>query len=460
MKRILIIGAGWAGLAAAIQVTQAGHHATVLEAARAIGGRARALNVTLPDGKEAVLDNGQHILIGAYVETLKLMQTVGVDNQKTLLRMPLALLYPDGNGLQLPSWKKPWFAGADVATGIFRAKGWSWRDKLGLLRAADAWRRSNFTCAASHTVATLCKGISPRVMAEMIDPLVVSALNTPTERASGQVFLRILRDSLFAHSDAGPGSNLMLPTADLGQLFPDTAWRWLREHGAHLHLGTRAHGLQKDAETLLFSLSKDELLAHIGKGLQPDNALEKARFHAVIIATPAHDAARLLRASAAHLGEARTAAEAWAAQADALQHESITTVYAHSPSARLSAPMLALRSSHETPAQFVFDRGQLTGHTGLLAFVVSASQGDAKSLEQQVIAQGRDQLEISDLEAVKTIVDKRATFACTPALQRPRMEISPGLLACGDYVEGPYPSTLEGAVRSGLAAANAAAGLS
>ena len=246
MKRILVIGAGWAGLAAAIQVTQAGHHATVLEAARAIGGRARALNVTLPDGQEAVLDNGQHILIGAYVETLKLMQTVGVDNQKTLLRMPLALLYPDGNGLQLPSWKKPWFAGADVATGIFRAKGWSWRDKLGLLRAADAWRRSNFNCAASHTVATLCKSISPRVMADMIDPLVVSALNTPTERASGQVFLRILRDSLFAHSEDGPGSNLMLPTADLGQLFPDAAWGWLREHGAHLHLGIRAHGLQKE----------------------------------------------------------------------------------------------------------------------------------------------------------------------------------------------------------------------
>ena len=56
---------------------------------------------------------------------------------------------------------------------------------------------------------------------------------------------------------------------------------------------------------------------------------------------------------------------------------------------------------------------------------------------------------------MQTVVEKRATFACTPGLQRPPQAIAPGLLACGDYTEGPYPATLEGAVRSGLAAAHA-----
>jgi predicted NAD/FAD-dependent oxidoreductase len=58
--------------------------------------------------------------------------------------------------------------------------------------------------------------------------------------------------------------------------------------------------------------------------------------------------------------------------------------------------------------------------------------------------------------AVQTIVEKRATFACLPGLLRPAAQVLPGLLACGDYVEGPYPATLEGAVRSGLQAAQVA----
>ena len=78
LKKIAIIGAGWAGLAAAVAVSHAGQRAIVFEASRTMGGRARALQGTLPDGSEVTLDNGQHILIGAYTETLALMRQVGV----------------------------------------------------------------------------------------------------------------------------------------------------------------------------------------------------------------------------------------------------------------------------------------------------------------------------------------------------------------------------------------------
>ncbi len=115
--------------------------------------------------------------------------------------------------------------------------------------------------------------------------------------------------------------------------------------------------------------------------------------------------------------------------------------------------MLALRASASEPAQFVFDRGQLGGPKGLLAFVISASTGESTTLTRQVMAQAAQQLGLTDLQAVQTIVEKRATFACTPALIRPGMQIAPGLVACGDYIDGPYPATLEGAVRSGLMAA-------
>jgi predicted NAD/FAD-dependent oxidoreductase len=114
--------------------------------------------------------------------------------------------------------------------------------------------------------------------------------------------------------------------------------------------------------------------------------------------------------------------------------------------------MVALRDDADHPAQFVFDRGQLDGTRGLLAFVVSASDGDKETLERQVLAQARTQLGL-ELAPVQTVIEKRATFACTPALQRPSQTVAPGLWACGDYVAGPYPATLEGAIRSGVAAA-------
>ena len=100
--------------------------------------------------------------------------------------------------------------------------------------------------------------------------------------------------------------------------------------------------------------------------------------------------------------------------------------------------MLALRSHTGAPAQFVFDRGQLGGPAGLLAIVVSASSGDRAILQAQVLVQAQQQLRLT-LQPVQTVVEKRATFACTPALKRPPMQIAPGLLACGDYLEGPYP---------------------
>lgn len=147
----------------------------------------------------------------------------------------------------------------------------------------------------------------------------------------------------------------------------------------------------------------------------------------------------------------------WAATAQALQFEAIATIYTHGTGARLSHPMLALRSDAAHPAQFVFDRGQLGGQSGgvqgLLAFVVSASEGDRDTLQTQVLAQAQAQLGLA-LTPLQTVVEKRATFACTPGLVRPPQAIAPGLWACGDYVDGPYPATLEGAVRSGVATAS------
>ncbi|MEG1734744.1 MAG: desaturase, partial [Comamonas sp.] len=89
----------------------------------------------------------------------------------------------------------------------------------------------------------------------------------------------------------------------------------------------------------------------------------------------------------------------------------------------------------------------------LMAFVVSDCRSDRETLQAQVLQQAREQLGWSDIRPVQTVIEKRATFACTPGVERPGAELGQGLWACGDYVAGPYPATLEGAVLSGLDAA-------
>ena len=100
MKKLTIIGAGWSGLACAVAATQAGWQVELFEAANEAGGRARSLDQSFAG---VPLDNGQHILLGAYRDTLDLMRTVGVNPDDVLLRLPLDLRTADGLGFKLPT---------------------------------------------------------------------------------------------------------------------------------------------------------------------------------------------------------------------------------------------------------------------------------------------------------------------------------------------------------------------
>jgi predicted NAD/FAD-dependent oxidoreductase len=297
---------------------------------------------------------------------------------------------------------------------------------------ALGWQVRRFECADAMSVLDVCQGLSPVLIDELIEPLCVSALNTPAHRASGRVFLRVLQDALMSSRD---GADLLLPLCDLSTLLPQAAIAQLLENSQSVKMGARVQSLQHS--------DGGWQLQYQSEGHSLDLSAD-----AVILACPSSEAARLV--------SALPQAQHWRQQAQGLQHEAITTVYAYSPGARLRRPMLALRAAANAPAQYVFDRGQLGGPPGLLAFVVSASPSERDVLEAQVLIQARSQLKLALLQPVQTVIERRATFACTPGLRRPGPRIMPDqprLLACGDYVDGPYPATLEGAVRSGLHAA-------
>jgi uncharacterized protein with NAD-binding domain and iron-sulfur cluster len=133
MKQLRIVGAGWAGLAAAIAAVQDGWEVHLYETAHHPGGRARNLDQAFADHP---LDNGQHVLIGAYRDTLALMRKVDLEPETLLKRLPLNLQFADRQGISLPDGPAPW----NVLVGILGAKGWLWRDKHHLLRACWQWR--------------------------------------------------------------------------------------------------------------------------------------------------------------------------------------------------------------------------------------------------------------------------------------------------------------------------------
>jgi len=131
---VAVIGAGWAGCAAAVELAAAGCTVTLYEAARSLGGRARGVEL-----HARMLDNGQHILLGAYNDTLRLLRRVGIDAKTALLHLPLQMRYPPaGGGMDFLAPRLP--APLHLTVALLRAKGLMWADKMALARFSSTAR--------------------------------------------------------------------------------------------------------------------------------------------------------------------------------------------------------------------------------------------------------------------------------------------------------------------------------
>ena len=428
-----------------MELTRRGEQVTVIEAARTAGGRARRVE---HEGHH--LDNGQHILLGAYHDTLRMMQTVGITPSQALLRLPLQMRYPAGSdGMEFIAGRLP--APLHLLSALLTSQGLSVADKLSLARFSSAARWMNWQLDVDCSVAELLEHFeqTERLIQLMWRPLCISALNTPPERASAKVFLKTLGDSLGAARSA---SDMLLPTRDLSALFPDAAMSYVENRGGKVHLGVHVRALNHQASQSPQSPQSHQANSWHITGDDFDECFDK-----VIVATPAYAAQTLLSPLNTALSDALN-----------FTYEPITTCYLkYDSSVQLDSPFFALRDHAESAqwGQFVFDRGQLdTTQAGLLAVVISAST-EAAALGQAALAQAVA-LQLADVFQRKelatpewswVITEKRATFACEPNLRRPPNETAlNNLWLAGDYTAGDYPATIEGAVRSGLQAASLA----
>lgn len=435
MSDALVVGAGWAGLAAAVGLLEAGQRVTVIDAAPVPGGRARSLALRIDADTTLDVDNGQHLLIGAYRSTLELIRRVGADPAAVLVRSRLRLAGPSGFELRAAPLPAPLHLGV----GLLTARGMPWGERIAMLGAmAGLATRGPDSVAEGSTVAQwLAAHRQPAsLIARIWAPLCIGALNTPPARACARAFAQVLCDALLARA---ADADFLLPRTTLGAVVPEPACDWLAARGATLRWRTACRGLSRDVT---------------GRWQAATDAGPIAADR-VVLAVPPPQVPRLL---------AGTVPEARLAVFDTFEHEPIATVWL-AWRERLELPdvvMLGERPADGEHGQWLFGRSVAAGApVGSVAGVVVSAAGRSAeapaALAAGIARQVAVQLGLPLAAHARAVVERRATIRCSPG--RPRLDTdaladaAPGLALAGDWSWHRYPATIESAVRSGDAAA-------
>jgi len=444
MNPVAVIGGGWAGCAAAVTLARAGMQVRLFESAPVLGGRARrVMRAGLP------LDNGQHLLLGAYEQTLALLALVHGDiaARAVLTRRPLTIvpLARQQEGALTLIRSRP--AGAlGLLLGLLSAHGLTWRERIANIAWFLRLKRAGFARGPNETVARMLAALPQRAAQGLWEPLCLAALNTPPEIASAQIFANVLKAAFAGNANA---SDFLLPATDLTAMFPEAAARFVERRGGVMRTAAPAR--------IVRAVSNDTTL-RVGDAMHSASA--------VVIAVGPH---QLSGAFAPEVLTARPELREFLEQMAALAYEPIVTVWL-GYAAAISLPATIARLD-DAPGQWVVDRPEILAQAHadprrpplqqLLAVIVSASgpheRLDHGGLMRAVDAQLRRlQPARSPCTWSQVIAERRATYACTPRRMRPgQVRLVAGVYLAGDYVDADYPATLEAAVRSGIAAAEA-----
>jgi squalene-associated FAD-dependent desaturase len=445
--KVAVIGGGFAGLTAAVDLQKRGHAVTLVERRGVLGGRATS-------SKDAItgdaVDSGTHLMVGAYRETLALLREAGASD---LVRAQpsLKIDYVDGEGvtsLDCPRWPAPFH----LLVGLMRMRlpKHVRREAARLALAIKLGAPPHGLTLAEYFRKT---GQSAEARALLWDGLSIAILNETPERAAAILFYNVYRAAfLRRHAD----SRLVFACGGLGEI--------------HERLGAY---FERQGGTILKRARVEALRLENGRVIGLDYAQAPRERALVQVATPATDmsltADAIVLATPWH-GVGKVLPAEWREKAPfadiaRLRGAPIVSVEMWLDRVVVDRPMLGLRGCE---VEWVFDKGRLHGREGApqhLSFIVSAAYRTTARPNAEILAVTMEALHKYFPEMIRAtptralvLRDPDATFSCGPEAEAfrpgPTTPIG-GLYLAGDWTNTGLPATIEGAVRSGHAAATA-----
>lgn len=420
MGSVAIVGGGWAGLACALKLAQAGYAPVVFESAPELGGRARRAPV---EGRTR--DNGQHLMLGGCQSLQALFQTTGIQ----LTAVPFQ--YQSG-ARQLRISANTGRLG--LLLSLCRARGFSWHERYRLCIALLNLQANSWHVTPTQTVADWLQHAKQpaSLIKDFWAPLALAILNTPLHQAAMWRLVPVLRDTL---GRGGNALSLLQPESNLSTSIVDPIAVAIKKAGGHIHCGDRIESVTQTASGYQLLLNNESICV----------------FEQVVLALPPWAFRHLNLPPALNTG-------AWAKHFDS---QPIATIYlGFETGFRLPAPLLQIAGPTPGDARvWAMDRAHC-GEPGVVAISLSAegpwhtrsgdelTQACHKALQQAVE-------NLPPCLWQKAITVQRATYAATPTAFVMPADLTPlpGLYLAGDWTHAEYPATLEAAVSSGFAAA-------
>lgn len=460
--KFIVVGSGWAGLAASLQVSKLGHEVILVESAPQAGGRARGVKFG-----EDILDNGQHLLMGAYQNLLKVLEWLHIPEKNVFDRVPFwipLLELPPSNLSHPKDYKEIEIKFANLPkpfhllSSLILSKGFSIKEFYSIFKLIRFIRKSNLEVDQDVSVLQFLKNLnqSQTLIKKFWEPIALAALTTPIKIASARIFINVLQQVFNGSNDY---SDLLFPTTDLSRIFPEPVTEYLKREGHTILFNTRATELEIEGNRAL--------------GIRTNSPKQETlRADGVILATSPKATLKLLEPYPLLTELQQNLAQ--------FSYQPITTLYfKYSTPTQfnlpLKLPMLGLLNS---TAQWVFKRGCVDPNNTILSVVISGldadfhhsqnlyhlqnvqNENDLPDKEKMVEHIKRDLKkcipELGDPVSYKIITEKQAAFSCIQGIDKIRPPTNTevkNLFLAGDYTQTELPATLEGAILSGLTAA-------
>jgi squalene-associated FAD-dependent desaturase len=429
--RVVIVGAGLAGLAAAAALAPRGFRVTVLEARGRVGGRASSFTDA---ASGQLVDTCQHVSMGCCTNLAHFCKTVGIVH---LLR-PQPYLYfmtPDRRLSRFGA--DPWPAPFHLLRSFGRAHYLSLAEKLRVAWGLARLQRSAAETDPPFLEWLLRHGQTPRTVERFWGLVLTSALNETPDRIGLRYARKVFMDGFLQHPR---GFEVELPAVPLGRLYGEELHQWLEGHGVDL----RVNGAARRLHCTRSGVREVELRR--GEMLQADWYISAVPFDRLLDLLP----------------DAVVEADPYFRDLRQLETSPITSVHLWYSRPVVPLPHVVLVSC---VGQWVFNRGETAPGQHYVQVVVSAARQfrglGHEEVQQRIVAELARLFPAADPKALvraRVVTEHAATFSAVPGVDRwrpPQASPITNLLVAGDWTATGWPATMEGAVRSGYLAAEA-----